>query len=159
MSPFVKHYDEHYDDLEPILFLFGDSETLRKIIAYCEYDKNDAYPNFQTKCSISDWDIEFLATPGQTTEKNSIVHVVMFKDCGNDEKNRELDIENYSPSEWLFFLLDKISISGILCKLVGVANASDAYRCLGCQFVHRCVVVNHVPVQALGRQPATTKFP
>ncbi|KRZ53215.1 hypothetical protein T02_9057, partial [Trichinella nativa] len=52
------------------------------------------------------------SAPDQTTEKNSIVHVVMFKDCGNDEKNRELDIENYSPSEWLFFLLDKISISG-----------------------------------------------
>ncbi|KRY10321.1 hypothetical protein T12_3330 [Trichinella patagoniensis] len=28
------HYDEHYDDLEPIPFLFGDSETLRKAADY-----------------------------------------------------------------------------------------------------------------------------
>ncbi|KRX19901.1 hypothetical protein T07_14752 [Trichinella nelsoni] len=50
------HYDENRHDLEPIPFLFVDSETLRK------YQKNDAYPNFQAKCSISDWDIEFLAS-------------------------------------------------------------------------------------------------
>ncbi|KRX38967.1 hypothetical protein T05_6657 [Trichinella murrelli] len=96
----MKHYDEHYDDLEPIPFLFGDSETLRKAADYL------AIKYLHETARI------YLFSPDQTTEKNSIVHVVMFKDCGNDEKNRELDIENYSPSEWLFFLIDKISISG-----------------------------------------------
>ncbi|KRY31791.1 hypothetical protein T01_6923 [Trichinella spiralis] len=41
----------------------------------------------------------FVQHQTKPLKKNSIVHVVMFKDCGDDEKNRELDIEIYSPSE------------------------------------------------------------